>query len=70
MNEQVTVLADREIAFAPTGDIVELGGVSDSPAVGWFTNLGWDAGDLSGQSICLLTRADEFGLRWIKSNLN
>jgi hypothetical protein len=56
VNEEVAVLADGEIAFAPTSDIVKLGSVGDGPAVGWFTNLAGDAGDFSGQSGCLLAR--------------
>jgi hypothetical protein len=49
VNEQVAVLPDREISFAPTGNVIEFGGVGGGPAIGWFTNLSADAGDLSGQ---------------------
>ena len=39
MNEQIAVFADREIAFTPTGDIVEFCGVGSGPAIGWLADL-------------------------------
>lgn len=49
VNKQMAVLPDREISFAPAGDVIELRGVGGGPAIGWFPNLSADAGDLSGQ---------------------
>jgi hypothetical protein len=49
VNEQMAVLAYGKISFAPTGDIVQLGGVGGGPAISGFANLGADAGDFSGQ---------------------
>ena len=56
MNEQVAVLADREIAVAPTGYVVEFGGMRGGPAIGWFAHLG--------------SRGGCFGVQWelLRSN--
>ena len=40
VHPQVSVLADREIALAPAGDIVEIGRVGDRPAIGRFPGGG------------------------------
>ena len=40
MDQQVAVLADRKIAFAPTGDVVELRGVGGGPSIGGLPYLG------------------------------
>jgi hypothetical protein len=51
------ILPDGKIAFAPAGDIVELGGVTRGPPVRGFANLGAYTGDLSGQRSGLLGSA-------------
>ena len=40
MDKQIAVLADGEIAFAPTGDIIEFSGVVGGPTIGGLANLG------------------------------
>ena len=45
MDPQVAVLADREIALAPTGDVVELGGLRGGPAIGGLANRGSGIGE-------------------------
>jgi hypothetical protein len=39
MNPEVAVFTDREIAFAPCRDIVQIAGVADCPALGNIEDL-------------------------------
>ena len=40
VHPHVPVLADGEVALAPSGDVVQLGSVGGGPAVGWFADGG------------------------------
>ena len=42
VNEEMTVFANRKVALAPVGDVVELGSVSGGPAISGFAHLGRD----------------------------
>jgi hypothetical protein len=41
VNPQVAIRPDREVALAPTGDIVQLGRVGGGPSFGGFPNCGF-----------------------------
>ena len=41
MHPEMAVLADREIAFSPGGNIVQFTGVIDGPSLGGFEDLRW-----------------------------
>jgi hypothetical protein len=61
MHPEVAVLADGEIAFAPAGDVVELAGFGDRPAVGRFAH-GCGVGGFDGShevSVSFVWRAGQ-----------
>ena len=58
MDKQVAVLANREIAFPPACDIVQLGGVGGRPAVGRFAHLRDD-----GRDFCIQGNIPPGGMR-------
>ncbi len=53
MNKEMAIFADREIAFAPVCDIVELCRVRGSPAVGGLANLSSNGSDFCIQGMDL-----------------
>ena len=56
--KQMAVRANREIAFAPAGNIVQLGGVGGGPAVGRFAHLRDD-----GRDFCIQGNIPPGGMR-------
>ncbi len=40
MDEHMPVLANREVALPPSGDVIQLGGIGCGPALGWVADGG------------------------------
>src|SRR4051794_12671018 len=43
VDPEAAVLANREVAFAPCGDIVQLTGIGGGPPIGWLIDLNLNA---------------------------